>query len=150
MDQIYSVVADVGNYNKFVPFCKKSNILKEDTDFIRVDLEIGFPPVSEKYISNVTLVKPRMVKAVCVDGRLFDHLITIWRFSPALKNNSQSCIIDFYISFEFKSLLHSHLAHLFFDILVRQMEEAFIKECKVRYGKASVPSKRLKILTSNS
>lgn len=150
MDQMYSVVSDVANYNKFVPFCKKSHVLKSTPEFLKADLIIGFPPIVESYTSNVTLVRPRMVKAICTDGRLFNHLDTIWKFSPALKNNLQSCIIDFHISFEFRSALHSHFAHLFFDALVRQMEVAFINEAKVRYGKESVPSQRLAIIDSQS
>lgn len=147
---MYTVVSDVGNYNKFVPFCKKSHIFKQTPKFLKAHLIIGFPPVVESYTSNVTLVEPRMVRAICVDGKLFDHLNTTWKFSPALKNNLQSCIIDFHISFEFKSLIHSNLAHWFFDALVRQMEVAFINEAKVRYGQESVPTRRLELINSRS
>lgn len=147
---MYAVVSDVGNYYKFVPFCKRSHILTESPEFLKADLIIGFPPILESYTSNVTLVKPKMVRAICVDGKLFNHLNTTWKFSPALKNNLQSCIIDFHISFEFKSLIHSNLAHWVFDALVRQMEVAFIAEAKVRYGQESVPSRRLELINSRS
>ncbi|GLV32505.1 uncharacterized protein CBL_00785 [Carabus blaptoides fortunei] len=56
MDQMYAVVSDVANYNKFVPFCKKSHILKSTPEFLKAALIIGFPPIMESYTSNVTLL----------------------------------------------------------------------------------------------
>lgn len=145
---MFAVVSDVKNYKHFVPFCKKSTVLLDKPDFQKAELEIGFPPFSEKYTSEVTLVKPVLVKAVCSDGKLFNHMVTIWRFSPGLKSNPLSCIIDFYIDFEFKSLLHSNVAHSFFDIIVYQLEEAFYVEAKRRFGYESLPGHRLSIKKS--
>lgn len=145
---MYAVVADVKNYKYFVPFCKKSTVLLERDDFLRAELEIGFPPIAESYTSNVSLSRPNLVRAICTDGRLFSYLETTWRFSPGLKSNRQSCIIDFSIDFEFKSLFHAQLAHMFFDKVVKQMEGAFILEAKRRYGRESLPTHRLAVVKS--
>lgn len=143
MEQIYGVVADVGNYKNFVPFCKKSEILIKCEDGLRANLSIGFPPLNEYYTSNVKMHKPYFVKAECTDGKLFNHLNTLWIFSPGLKNNLQTCVIDFSLSFEFKSLLHSHLSNLFFNEIVRQMENAFIDETQRRFGRPCIKTVRL-------
>lgn len=143
MEEMYSVVSDVENYKNFVPFCKCSNVTKRTKNYLRGDLEIGFPPLIESYTSHVTLNEPRLVKANCTDGKLFDHLTTTWQFNPGLKKNKRSCVIDFYVDFQFKSMLHSHLAHMFFNELVRQMESAFFDEAQRRYGKATVQTMKL-------
>lgn len=145
---MFDVVTDVEHYKDFLPFCKRSDVLTRQETFMKATLEIGFPPISESYISHVTLVRPFYTKAICFDGRLFNHLITIWRFNPGLKSNPYSCIIDFSIDFEFKSVLHSNIAHVFFDKLVRQMEGAFLVEAKRRYGPESLPSHPLAIAKS--
>ncbi|CAK9823127.1 Coenzyme Q-binding protein COQ10 homolog B, mitochondrial [Anthophora retusa] len=143
MEQIYDVVADVRNYKQFVPFCKKSDVIFKNDDMLKANLVIGFPPINESYTSKVTTVRPRLVKAECTDGRLFDHLNTLWLFSPGLKNNVQTCVIDFSLSFQFKSIIHSHLSNLFFNEIVRQMENAFLEEAKRRYGKPCIKTVRL-------
>ncbi|XP_071445769.1 coenzyme Q-binding protein COQ10 homolog B, mitochondrial [Hetaerina americana] len=150
MEQMYTVVADVGNYKSFVPFCKSSVIKLNQPGLIKADLVIGFSVVTESYTSKVTLVKPNLVKAVCTEGTLFNHLLTIWKFSPGLKTTPQSCIIDFSVSFEFRSSLHSRLSHMFFNEVVRQMENAFITEARRRYGMPSVKSRKLGILSTRS
>lgn len=143
MEQIYDVVTDVGNYKNFVPFCKKSDITERKKEFLKANLMIGFPPINESYTSRVTWIYPRLVKAECTEGRLFNHLNTLWIFSPGLKNNPQTCVIDFSLSFEFKSIIHSHLSNLFFNEIVRQMENAFIEEAKRRYGRPCIKTVRL-------
>jgi len=147
MEQMYEVVSDVEHYRDFVPFCQRSLVTLRRPDRLRAELVVGFPPVRESYVSNVTLAKPRLIKAVCTEGKLFNHLVNHWRLNPGLKDNPMSCIIDFSVSFEFRSLLHSQLAHVFFNELVRQMEKAFVEEAERRFGKASLKTKLLS--TSN-
>lgn len=143
MEQMFDVVADVGNYKKFVPFCKRSDIISKDEGLLKANLDIGFPPINESYTSKVTTIFPRLVKAECTDGKLFNHLNTLWVFSPGLKNNGQTCVIDFSLSFEFKSIIHSQLSNLFFNEIVRQMENAFVEEAKRRYGRPCIKAVRL-------
>ncbi|KAJ8973442.1 hypothetical protein NQ317_003296 [Molorchus minor] len=141
--EMYSVVADVRHYKQFLPFCTKSTILTQEAKQIKANLEIGFPPIVESYTSTVTLEEPTVVRAICTDGRIFNYLETNWRFSPGLKSNPKSCIIDFYIKFEFKSALYSQVAFMFFDKLVNQMETAFLNEARRRYGQESLSSHKL-------
>ena len=140
MDQMYNVVSDVENYHKFVPFCKRSNVYDKRPGSLKGDLIIGFPPLNEHYTSLVTLNKPTLVKAECIDGRLFNYLLNHWRFSPGLKDIPQSCVIDFMVSFEFKSVIYSKLANMFFDQLILQMESAFYTEAGNRFGQPMIKS----------
>ncbi len=61
-EQIYSVVASVDQYQHFVPWCKKSRVMKGRNGDVQVELEIGFPPIVERYTSEVTVVPNHQVR----------------------------------------------------------------------------------------
>lgn len=122
-------------------------LVDNDLKALTADLVIGFPPLNERYTSQVTLAKPNLVKAECNDGRLFSYLLNHWEFSPGVKDIPQSCVINFAVSFEFKSIIHSQLANFFFDQLVIQMEKAFIDEAEERFGRPAIKSARLEALS---
>ena len=44
-DQMFNVVSEVQHYHKFVPWCKKSNVIFSDEECLDADLVIGFPPL---------------------------------------------------------------------------------------------------------
>uniref|UniRef100_A0A8C8R5X2 Coenzyme Q-binding protein COQ10 START domain-containing protein n=1 Tax=Pelusios castaneus TaxID=367368 RepID=A0A8C8R5X2_9SAUR len=133
-EQMYNVVADVESYQFFVPWCNSSRVLSCRKGLARAELEVGFAPLVERYVSEISLIPQHQIRAVCKDGRIFSHLETLWRFGPGLPGQPDTCTLEFYVSFEFKSVLHSHLASLFFNEVVKQMVTAFESWAEKMYG----------------
>jgi len=146
MEQMFDIVADVEKYQDFLPWCQSSVVKSRRKNHILADLVVGFPPLLESYTSSVTLTHPNLIKAESTQGKLFNQMITIWKFSPGLKGRPQTCVVDFYVSFEFRSSLTSQLGNMFFNEVVKAMAGAFFEEAKKRYGAESIPSRKINII----
>ncbi|XP_074973148.1 coenzyme Q-binding protein COQ10 homolog B, mitochondrial-like [Phalacrocorax aristotelis] len=132
-EQMYELVANVGEYRLFVPWCSRSAVLSRRGQVLQAELEVGFPPLLERYISEVFLGS-RWIRAVSRDCCLFRHLETLWQFGPGLPGRTDTCLLDFSVSFEFRSALHSRLASLFLDEVVKQMVSAFEGRAQALFG----------------
>jgi len=142
-EQMFDVIQDTENYKHFLPFCRESIVIVKGKDHGKTYLEIGFPPIIESYVSHIKFQHPHMIKAECRDGKLFKYLLTQWNCDPGLKDNPNTCLITFFVSYEFKSQLHSALANTFFNELVKQMKGAFFVEAGRRYGKPCIKAQKL-------
>lgn len=89
-EQLFEIVSNVDEYHLFLPACTKSFVTHRRGNLIKADLEIGIPPILlEKYTSEVTLEPPHLVRAQCYKGKLFEHLMTEWKFSEGVKGNDK-------------------------------------------------------------
>jgi coenzyme Q-binding protein COQ10 len=133
-------VAEVEQYKNFIPYCTSSVVTsRTSAKRFTANLTIGIPPLlEESYESDVTLTSPTQVKSVSAHGNLFNYMESIWKFSPGPNGDPKSCTFDFYMSFEFRSLLHSQISQIFFDQGVRKIVDAFTAEAKRRYGPSSI------------
>jgi len=146
MEQMYDVIADVDKYKEFVPWCTGSKVINRKSEQCTAMLEIGFPPITERYTSIVTLSRPQLVKSVAAEGKLFNHLVTVWQINPGVPENERSCQLQFSISFEFRTVLHAHLAYVFFDEVVKTMVSAFTSRAQRLYGNPSIPPGKTQVL----
>jgi len=133
--QMFGVVSDVESYSQFIPYCRRSVITLRGPNNLSANLMIGFKPLLNiKYTSHITMVEPYLVTAVCKDMNIFDHLKVAWKFSPYPCDSSNSCLIDFAVSFSFKSTSHSFLSRMILDTIVQQNVNAFVSRAELMFG----------------
>ena len=152
-DEMFNVISQVEHYNKFVPWCKKSQVISKGHSSSKAKLIIGFPPViSESYTSHITLIRPNLVAAVCTDMKLFKVLKTVWKLDDNKKYPGviNSCTLDFAVKFEFTRSLHSSLSRYFFDDVIKANVEAFLVEAERRYGPSRIPQQHPQIIASKT
>eukprot|EP00731_Ephydatia_muelleri_P007871 Em0004g209a len=133
--QVYEVVSDVNKYQQFLPWCQESTILRRDGNKAMAHLSIGFPPLTEAYTALVLMEPPWSLRTLSTDGRLFSHLENMWKFEAGKPvPTGPTCIVNFWVSMEFRNALFANLGSLVFSDVAKQMATAFEKRCGVLYG----------------
>ena len=133
--EIYDIVYNVNDYKNFMPWCIDSKTLSSKNYNIQ-ELTIGFKSglfnLSEKYTSKVEYVKDQSITAISLDNKMFNHLNSKWLFTPG--TNANTCTVNFYIEFSFKSEFHSHVANIFFEEVAKKIVSSFESRCRKLYG----------------
>ena len=129
-EQMFDLVADVGHYHDFLPWCVGSVVNSRTATDLEADLKIGFGPFREGFTSRVALDRPKTVNVKYEDGP-FRYLNNQWTFTPV--NNG--CRVDFYVDFEFRSRMLQSAIGVVFNQAVQAMVKAFLKRAREIYGR---------------
>jgi coenzyme Q-binding protein COQ10 len=133
-DQLFDLVADVGKYPLFLPWCVAARVRSRSGDELVADLTIGFGPFRESFTSRVTLDRPQRVKVRYENGP-FRYLNNQWEFSP----HADGCEVAFFVDFEFRSRILQAAIGVVFNEAVRRMVGAFRKRAREVYGPPIIP-----------
>ncbi|KAG2238960.1 hypothetical protein Bca52824_089820 [Brassica carinata] len=132
-EQLFNVVLAVDLYHGFVPWCQRSEVLKEYPDgSFDAELEIGFKFLVESYISHVEFERPKWIKTTARDTGLFDHLINLWQFKPGPIPGT--CELSILVDFKFNSPLYRQVASMFLKEVATRLIGAFSDRCRLVYG----------------
>ncbi|KAI0032378.1 cyclase/dehydrase, partial [Vararia minispora EC-137] len=154
--QLYSIVADVASYPRFVPYCADARILSAPAPLsgtrgtrMEAELAVAFLGFRETYVSTVTCHPYESVEAVASSATpLFKSLTTTWGFAPAPGHAPSSApspdsapdddaaptMLTLDLAYAFASPLHAAAAHAFFGQVSRAMVQAFEARCLRVYG----------------
>ena len=129
-EQLFDLVADIGRYPEFLPWCKGARILERTEDRVTADLVIGYKMFREKFTSLVTLERPRRISVQYLSGPLA-HLKNDWQFEPAGKGG---CELSFHVEFDFRSHMLGAIMEPFFEKALSKMAGAFEERAKQLYS----------------
>lgn len=127
INQLFNLVADVEKYPEFLPWCSAARILKREENKVYAELAISYKGFSESYVSVVTLNPPaEHLDEATIDVNLekgpFKKLKNYWVFRKLDENKTQ---IEFFVEFEFKSMLIEKLVGSLFEKATHKMVQAF-------------------------
>jgi coenzyme Q-binding protein COQ10 len=132
-EQLFDLVADVGSYPRFLPWCVASRVRSRTDTQLVSDLTIGFGPFRESFTSRVTLDRPHRVTVKYENGP-FRYLNNQWAFAP----HEGGTEVAFFVDFEFRSRILQAAIGVVFNEAVRRMVNAFRKRAHDVYGSPSV------------
>ncbi|PCH92932.1 MAG: ubiquinone-binding protein [Rhodobacteraceae bacterium] len=132
--QMYDLIADVGSYPAFLPWCSAARVRGQkasgDLEILEVDLVISFKVFRERFGSRVTLNSAaQKIDVEYLDGP-FKYLNNHWSFSDC----EGGCEVDFFVDFEFKSKILQALIGVVFGEAMQRIVGAFETRAKVLYG----------------
>jgi coenzyme Q-binding protein COQ10 len=129
--QMFDLVADVARYPEFLPWCVGARIREQAPDMLLADLMIGFKMIRERFTSRVHLERDtRRIDVEYISGP-FRQLQNHWTFHDA---PGGGCRIEFFLEFEFSSLMLQKLIGVLFHEAVRRMVSAFESRARQLYG----------------
>jgi coenzyme Q-binding protein COQ10 len=132
--QMFDLVADVEKYPEFLPLCEDLRIRRraqsgEGIETLVAEMSVGYKAIRETFTTRVTLDEPRLrIQVEYVEGP-FSFLENRWTFKP----DSAGCLVEFYITYEFKSFALRMLMGAMFERAFAKFAEAFEERADVIY-----------------
>lgn len=133
-EQLFNLVADIESYPQFLPWCVALRIKSRKQNILNADMMIGFKVFREKFTTKVILSPPGRVDVSYENGP-FKYLNNHWIFIP---QEGGSCMIDFYVDFEFRSKILQSAIGLVFNEAVQKMINSFEERANSLYQNESV------------
>jgi coenzyme Q-binding protein COQ10 len=136
---MFDLVADVEKYPQFVPLCSALKVTSRTAmgDGIAVlvaDMTVAYKLIRQTFTSRVTLDRPGLKIVVeYLDGP-FQRMQNRWTFRPT---SGESCEVEFFIDYEFRSRTLAMLMGAMFDTAFRKFAAAFEKRADAVYGRKS-------------
>lgn len=128
-DQMYDLVADVGRYPEFLPWCAAVRVLSKSNTEIIADLSVRYKFFKETFRSRVHLTPKTSIEVEYIKGP-FRHLNNRWTFTKASEGGTD---IEFLIDFEFRNALFQNMTQLIFEGAFDRMLLSFEKRAQNLY-----------------
>jgi coenzyme Q-binding protein COQ10 len=135
-EEMFALVADVEKYPLFLPLCERLKVRSRvpgegGRETLIADMSVGYKAIHETFTSKVTLDRDKLkIMVAYLDGP-FRALENLWSF----KRDGEACIVEFFISYEFKSRVLGMVMGTMFDRAFRKFASAFEKRAEVVYGR---------------
>lgn len=145
--EMFALVCDVEAYPKFVPLCdgmrvRRRTPIADGVEIVVAEMRVGFHAICERFTSRVTCNRPKLeILVEYIDGP-FTKLDNRWSFHddiPGPRGEARS-VVDFFISYEFKSRALGVLMGAMFDAAFHKYADAFITRAEEVYGRSRAES----------
>ncbi|MCG7623259.1 type II toxin-antitoxin system RatA family toxin [Epibacterium sp. Ofav1-8] len=133
--QMYDLVADVGSYPKFLPWCAAARIRSRTpqgaSEVMEADLVISFKVFRERFGSRVVLhPDEHKIDTEYLDGP-FRYMKSNWAFADRADGG---CDVSFFVDFEFKNAVLQGIIGVVFNEAMQRIVRAFERRAAELYG----------------
>ena len=135
---MYDLVADVGSYPAFLPWCSaarvKSVTPQGNTEVMEADLVISFKVFRERFTSRVVLMPDdKKIDTEYLDGP-FRYMKSNWAF----RDVDGGCEVSVFVDFAFRNMILQRLIGVVFNDAMQRIVRAFETRAEALYGRREV------------
>lgn len=132
--QMYDLVADVGAYPKFLPWCAAARVKSRedqcDCTVMAADLVISFKVFRERFTSRVALFPAaQRIDTEYLDGP-FKYMKSNWSFVDV----EGGCEVSFFVDFEFRNMILQGIIGVVFNEAMQRIVRAFERRAAELYA----------------
>lgn len=125
LDKVYKLVSSVEKYPEFIPWCDKAELLKvDDQGYHYYKIVAKFGMFSQEFVTKDKFYVNEKVEIDLEEGP-FKSLHSTWKFEELSANKTK---VDFYIDFEFKSILLTKLLGKVFLEANKKILKSFLSQ----------------------
>ena len=128
--RMYALVADVGAYPQFLPWCSGTEVRQLDAHRAAATLHVNYRGLRLHFTTENQMEEGTLIDMKLVNGP-FKHLDGYWRFLPL---SEQACKIEFRLGYELSGKLVEKVAGPVFNHIADTMVEVFVKRAASLYG----------------
>lgn len=130
-EQMYTLVADIGQYPAFLPWCAKTSVRPSgDSQTLLATLCIDFHGFSHSFTTRNRNTAPQSISMRLEKGP-FKRLDGQWRFTPLPNGYSR---VDLELHYEFSGWLFEKMLAPIFDMVSLTLVDAFHARARQIYG----------------
>ena len=133
-EEMFSLVTDVAQYPRFLPWCDQASVLSHEDAQMTARVGIAFSGIKQAFTTRNTHVADREIHMELVEGP-FSKLEGHWNFST-LGEGQRACKVDFTLRYDFNSMALAALVGPVFDKIAGSLVDAFVKRANQVYGEA--------------
>lgn len=134
---MFALVADVDKYPQFVPLCASMKVKSraekgEGVTVMVAEMTVAYKIIRETFTSRATLDSRNLRILVEYLNGPFKRMQNRWAFHQVGEN---SCDVEFFIDYEFRSRTLAMLMGAMFDAAFRRFASAFEQRADEVYGR---------------
>ncbi len=128
--QMYQLVANVDDYENFLPWCSASRVLSVSEDEICAEIEVSRIGITQKF-STCNKINPGKSMTLSLKEGPFKSLEGVWHFTSL---SDEACKVSLKLDFEFSGKLINAAFGKVFSAIANEMVDAFCQRADEVYG----------------
>jgi ribosome-associated toxin RatA of RatAB toxin-antitoxin module len=128
--EMFALVADVGAYPRFLPWCAGTTVLAQDDQAMTARIDIAYHGVRTHFTTENSHRPPQSIVVTLKDGP-FRHLHGEWQFRALAESASK---VELELAYEFATAMLDGLIGPVFNHIAHTFIDAFVQRAATVYG----------------